>query len=147
MRIFHRHSQDDCRTTDPSRDVADGITTQPDPGISVLLSPGLAEMAPALAHVLGSEFDVTTEAVRAHGVMITGPVGPVGVAFLRASYPGIGLLVVDRRWPGRRPTEAVVHLEAGADGYLSNPTIVEVASHVLVLTRRSANQASSVSAA
>ena len=147
MRIFHRHSEDDGPTTEPGAARAKVVPAEAAPGISVLLSPGLAEISPSLSRVLGPEFDVTTERVRVGGIMITGPVGPVGVAFLRASYPGVGLLIVDRRWPSRRPSEAVVHLEAGADGYLSSPSIVEVASHVLALTRRTSDQPRSVTAA
>jgi DNA-binding response OmpR family regulator len=73
--------------------------------------------------------------------MIVGPVGPAGVAFLRISHPGVVLLVVDRRGYGPRPVEAVAHLDSGADGYLANPLVVEVASHVQALVRRAAARA------
>lgn len=109
--------------------------------MSVLLSPGLAELAPALAAALGGGFAVTTDHMVGRGVMVTGPAGPIGVAFLWASYPGVGVLIVDRRWPRRRPAEAVAHLEAGADGYLASPTVAEVASHIQALARRTTGQA------
>jgi len=109
--------------------------------VSVLLSPGLAELAPGVAAALGAEFAVTTDRLVGRGIMVTGPVGPIGVAFLQASYPGTGLLIVDRRWPHRRPAEAVVHLEAGADGYLASPTVAELASHIQALARRTTGQA------
>jgi hypothetical protein len=118
------------------------IVSEPETACPVLLSPGLAEMAPTLSDLLGPDFAVSTERVGTGGVMVTGPVGPVGVAFLSASYPGVRLLVVDRRWAGRRTGEAVLHLEAGADGYLSSPTIADVASHVQALARRSLGHAS-----
>ena len=104
--------------------------------IPVLLSAGMAEMAPALSAALGAGFDVTTEPRSARGVMLTGPVGPAGVAFLRVCYPQAALLVIDRRWRAARSNEVVVNLEAGADGYLANPTLAEVASHVQALARR-----------
>jgi hypothetical protein len=96
---------------------------EPAAGLPVLLSPGLAELAPGLAQILGPEFEVSTEHVGQCRVLMTGPVGLAGVAFLRASYPSTGLLVVDRRWPGRRPGEAVIVLDAGADGYLCSPSL------------------------
>ena len=106
------------------------------PAVTVLLSPGLAELAPSLAHALGPDFSVRTEGRSEGGVMIVGPVGPTGIAFLRASHPKAVLLVIDRRWPSSQPAEAVNHLEAGADGYLCSPPLAEVASHVRALARR-----------
>jgi hypothetical protein len=131
MEILHRKHR-------PDHPIVSGATTS----CPVLLSPGLAEIAPTLSDLLGPDFAVSTERIGTGGVMVTGPVGPVGVAFLRASYPGVRLLVVDRRWAGRRTGEAVIHLEAGADGYLSSPTIAEVASHVQALSRRTSGHAS-----
>lgn len=108
----------------------------PGSGVAVLLSPGVVEMGPALSRELGPGFSVLTDGPGVTGVMIVGPLGPAAMAFLRASHPGIGLLVVDRRWHVPRPDEAVIHLEAGADGYLACPPAAEVASHVRALARR-----------
>jgi hypothetical protein len=138
MGIFHRRIGDDGRPVAPA--VEPKSSPRP-PGLSVLLSPGLAEVAPALAPALGPGFAVMTDQVVGRGIMVSGPVGPIGVAFLRASYPGVGLLIVDRRWPSRRPAEAVVHLEAGADGYLASPTVAELASHIQALARRMVGEA------
>jgi hypothetical protein len=105
-------------------------------GVAVLLSPGLADMAAPLMQALGAGFVVETDGPGVSGVMIIGPAGPAGLGFLRVSHPGVVLLVVDRRGSGPRPAEAVAHLGAGADGYLANPPIAEVASHVRALARR-----------
>jgi hypothetical protein len=104
--------------------------------VPVLLSPGLAELAGPLTSALGAGFRVLTDGSVNTGVMIVGPLGPVGIAFLRASHPEVVLLVVDRRWSSSQPNEAVAHLEAGADGYLASPLMAEVASHVRALARR-----------
>lgn len=115
--------------------------------IPVLLSAGLAEMAPTLSRALGPSFEVTTEPRSDRGVMLTGPVGPAGVAFLRVCYPQAALLVIDRRWRAGRSNEVVVNLEAGADGYLTGPTLAEVASHIQALARRYTEYNQPVSAA
>jgi hypothetical protein len=104
--------------------------------VPVVLSPGLAELAVPLTNALGPPFRVLSDGSVNTGVMIVGPLGPVGIAFLRASHPGVVLLVVDRRWSSSQPNEAVAHLEAGADGYLASPMVAEVASHVRALARR-----------
>jgi hypothetical protein len=119
------------------------------PGVPVLLSPSLVELAASLSQALGADFAVQTEGHGATGVMIVGPCGPAGIAFLRASHPRTVLLVIDRRWSVPRPAEAVIHLEAGADGYLARPLVAEVASQVRALARRSlpADHPAAVSAA
>ena len=150
MGIRNRNQISTLQFTDPDS-ALDGDGTSDAPGqpapVSVLLSPGLAELAPALSRALGSEFAVTTDRIGRRGVMLTGPVGPAGVAFLRASYPGVGLLVVDRRWSGRRAGEVVINLEAGADGYLTSPSVAEMASHVTALARRYTSYSNSMTAA
>jgi len=126
-------------------------SAEPDPSVgdndavAVLLSAGLVELAPSLAQALGPGFAVGTDDRGVCRVMIVGPVGPTGVAFLRASHPGAMVLVVDRRWPSSRghPDVAVIHLEAGADGYLLSPPVAEVASHVRALARRTGGRFSS----
>ncbi len=147
MMTFHRKrgGRDKGRGHDPYRDsppenaaeaeldLSDGEQVA---AVAVLLSPGLVELAPSLTQALGGGFSVRTDGPCTSGVMIFGPVGPAGVAFLRASHPGVVLLVIDRRWPSSQPAEAVTHLEAGADGYLSSPLVAEVASHVRALVRR-----------
>jgi DNA-binding response OmpR family regulator len=79
--------------------------------------------------------------------MLTGPVGPAGVAFLRICYPKAALLVIDRRGRPGRSSAVVDNLEAGADGYLTSPTLAEVASHVQALARRYTEYNRPVSAA
>ncbi|MGH9124801.1 MAG: hypothetical protein ACRDZ8_08765 [Acidimicrobiales bacterium] len=105
--------------------------------VPVLLSPGMSELAPALALSLGPQYAVQTDGSGEWGVMVVGPLGAAGIAFLRASHRHMRLLVVDRRWASSQPNEAVLHLEAGADGYLSSPLVAEVASHIKALVRRS----------
>ncbi len=118
---------------DPAR--SELVAPSPTPGVPVLLSPGVIELEPALSRELGPGFSVQTEGPGADGVMIVGPLGPAAMAFLRASHPDVVLLVVDRRWHVPDPNEAVIHLEAGADGYLASPVAAEVASHVRALVR------------
>jgi hypothetical protein len=135
MAIFRRHT----RPTQPppeSDSEREFARAELPVGVAVLLSPGLADMAAPLMQALGAGFVVETDGPGVSGVMIIGPAGPAGLGFLRASHPGVVLLVVDRRGSGPRPAEAVAHLEAGADGYLANPPIAEVASHVRALARR-----------
>jgi hypothetical protein len=151
MGILHGHLNNRTATNDSDRS-AEGDGVHPSPSLSpkavtVWLSPGLAEMAPALTSILGGDFTVTTDHHSGAGVMLSGPVGPAGVAFLRACYPRYGLLIVDRRWGGRRSSEVVISLEAGADGYLTSPSTLEVASHVQALARRYTGYASSMTAA
>jgi hypothetical protein len=137
MQIIHRrpggrHADQAASEALPSRNV-DASPWPPEPqlepdvatapAVTVVLSPGLVELAPGLSRTLGPGFSVTTDAVGAHGVMLVGPVGPAGVALLRASHPGVLLLVVDRRGRSLGTNEAVEYLEAGADGYLSNPVL------------------------
>lgn len=115
----------------------DALDPPPPEAVPVLLSPGLSELAPALALSLGPEYAVQTDGSEDWGVMVVGPLGAAGIAFLRASHRHMRLLVVDRRWPSSQPNEAVLHLEAGADGYLCSPLVAEVASHIKALVRRS----------
>ena len=133
MALFHRHIPP---RPNPLAVEPDRSAVAPGGGLPVLLSPGLVDLAPALAQALGGEFAVQTEGRGGEGVMVVGPSGPAGIAFLRASHPGVALLVVDRRGGRSSATEAVVHLEAGADGYLAGPPVAEVASHVRALARR-----------
>jgi hypothetical protein len=133
MLTFHRKHGRRPDEFEPDPAVDDCLTT-----VTVLLSPGLVELAPSLGQALGPGFRIETDHSGACHVLIVGPVGPAGVAFLRASHRGAALLVVDRRWPTSwtHAGEAVVHLEAGADGYLLSPPVSEVASHVRALIRR-----------
>jgi hypothetical protein len=133
MAIFRRHARPTTRS--PGNDRTPPVVPDHD-AVVVLLSPGLVDIAVLLAEVLGPGFVVQSDGPGASGVMLVGPLGPVGVAFLRVSHPGVVLLVVDRRGSGSHAVEAVAHLEAGADGYLANPPVAEVASHVQALARR-----------
>jgi hypothetical protein len=135
MLIFHRRNRCSEHVAAPVEASEPAVDASLD-RVAVLLSVGLTELAPALSRELGPGFSVVTEGPGESGVMIVGPCGPAGVAFLRASHRGVVILVVDRRWPASRPDEAVIHLEAGADGYLSSPPVAEVASHVRALVRR-----------
>jgi hypothetical protein len=134
MQIFHRRRQHEDAPPVPSP------ASEPEgpiaPGVAVLLSPGVVDLEPALSRLLGPGFTVQGDGPGTDGVMIVGPLGPAAVAFLRASHPGVALLVVDRRWHVPNPNEAVLHLEAGADGYLASPLVAEVASHVRAQVRR-----------
>jgi len=140
MQIFHHHRRPEVAA--PAVTPAGGpglvglVTDVPIAGVPVLLSPGVVELEPALSRELGPGFSVETEGLGADGVMIVGPLGPAAMAFLRASHPGVVLLVVDRRSHVPNPDQAVIHLEAGADGYLASPMVAEVASHVRALVRR-----------
>ncbi len=133
MPILRRH---DRRTADPPIDEAPPAVPHQAGGVPVLLSPGLVDLAAPLSQALGPGFSVETEGLGWSGVMLVGAVGATGVRFLRISHPGVVLLVVDRRGYGHRPIDAVTHLDAGADGYLANPPVAEVASHVQALVRR-----------
>jgi hypothetical protein len=134
MPLYHPRS----RQTDRSLTIqeVDAPAAETPAGVIVLLSPGLTDLALPLQEALGSGFTVQTAGTGGRGVMIVGPVGAAGVALLRVSYPGVVLLVLDRRGRGPRSADAVVHLEAGADGYLASPPVAEVASHVRALARR-----------
>jgi hypothetical protein len=138
MPIFRRRHR---RSEEPPIEGGKLSAARPADDVAVLLSPGLMDLATPLSEALGPGYSVATEGLGWSGVMIVGPVGPAGVSFLRISHPGVVLLVVDRRGYGPRPIEAVAHLDAGADGYLANPLVVEVASHVQAMVRRAASMA------
>jgi hypothetical protein len=136
MQIFHHRRRPEAAAPAGGPEDDGLVTAAPTPGVPVLLSPGVVELEAGLSRELGPGFSVQTEGPGADGVMVVGPLGPAAMAFLRASHPGVVLLVVDRRWHVPNPNEAVIHLEAGADGYLASPMVAEVASHVRALVRR-----------
>jgi hypothetical protein len=92
----------------------------------------------SLADLLGAGYRVVVDAPEGAAVAVVGPVGPFGVAFLRARYPRTALLVVDHHHDAT-PGRAALYLDAGADAYESERSAAAVAAHVKALARRTSD--------
>jgi DNA-binding NarL/FixJ family response regulator len=100
-----------------------------DPSVVVIsVSADVAEDLPTLGQVLGDGFAVVVDEPDAAAVALVGPVGPVGVAFLRMAHPRPALVVVDRARIDTKVSAACVH--AGAAGYVSRRSVEDVAACV-----------------
>jgi hypothetical protein len=136
MMIGHRARQ--RRRTTASGDPSEWA---PGDGFVISVSGGLHDgPCASLADLLGTGYRVVVDVPEGAAVAVVGPVGPFGVAFLRARYPHTALVVVDHHHDATAG-RAALYLDAGADAYESERSAAAIAAHVKALTRRtSANQ-------
>lgn len=110
--------------------------TSPRSASAVLVAPALAPSLDGLAGLLADELAVLVGPPLDDQVALVDAAGLDGFARLRQDFPGAVLLVIDRGQWAPDPATAVAYLEAGADGYLRGPALVEVAAHVRAVVRR-----------
>lgn len=88
----------------------------------------------ALQAALGPAFSVGEGVVSDGDVVVGPPLTEAVLAVLRAQHPRVTVVAIVR---GLRPSTSVVEaLAAGADACVVDPTVPELAAHLLAIRRR-----------